>query len=113
MTDLGHAALGAWSGGRFLHYGVTLDDDRLVALLRPDDEIRTVVTADVYGEGEADRLVGRAIDGLERKLLHAERRVRIHEHRALRGPLVLRELLAGNYTKYSPGWKALAQDLFL
>jgi aryl-alcohol dehydrogenase-like predicted oxidoreductase len=66
MTDLGHAALGAWSGGRFLHYGVTLDDDRLVALLRPDEQIRTVVTADVYGEGEADRIVGRAIAGLER-----------------------------------------------
>jgi aryl-alcohol dehydrogenase-like predicted oxidoreductase len=66
MTDLGHTALGAWSGGRFLHYGVTLDDDRLVPLLRPDDRIRTVVTADVYGEGEADRLVGRAIAGLDR-----------------------------------------------
>ena len=66
MTDLGHAALGAWSGGRFLHYGVTLDDARLIALLRPDERVRTVVTADVYGEGEADRLVGRAIDGLER-----------------------------------------------
>jgi aryl-alcohol dehydrogenase-like predicted oxidoreductase len=66
MTDLGHAALGAWSGGRFLHYGVTLDDDRLVPLLRPDEQIRTVVTADVYGEGAADRLVGRAIAGLDR-----------------------------------------------
>jgi aryl-alcohol dehydrogenase-like predicted oxidoreductase len=66
MTDLGHAALGAWSGGRFLHYGVALDDDRLVPLLRPDTQIRSVVTADVYGEGEADRLVGRAIAGLER-----------------------------------------------
>jgi aryl-alcohol dehydrogenase-like predicted oxidoreductase len=66
MTDLGHAALGAWSGGRFLHYGVTLDEERLVALLRPDEQIRSVVTADVYGEGEADRLVGRAIAGLER-----------------------------------------------
>ena len=66
MTDLGLAALGAWSGGRFLHYGVTLDDDRLVSLLRPDEQIRAVVTADVYGEGEADRLVGRAIAGLPR-----------------------------------------------
>ena len=36
------------------------------ALLRPDERIRTVVTADVYGEGEADRLVGRAIAGLDR-----------------------------------------------
>jgi glycosyltransferase involved in cell wall biosynthesis len=54
-----------------------------------------------------------AIHALDCKRLHAETRVRIHEHRPLRGPLVLRELMAGNYAKYSPGWKALAQDLFL
>jgi glycosyltransferase involved in cell wall biosynthesis len=54
-----------------------------------------------------------AIDALERKLIHAERRVRIHERHTWRGPLILSELLAGNYVKYSPGWKALAQDLFL
>ncbi len=54
-----------------------------------------------------------AVNALDHKQLHAERRVRIHEHGTLRGPLVLRELLAGNYAKYSPGWKALAQDLFL
>jgi glycosyltransferase involved in cell wall biosynthesis len=54
-----------------------------------------------------------AIQSLGRKLLHAERRIRIHDHGALRGPLVLRECLTGNYAKYSPGWKALAQDLFL
>jgi glycosyltransferase involved in cell wall biosynthesis len=54
-----------------------------------------------------------AIHALDRKLLHAERRVRIHSHRALRGPLVLRELMSGSYAKYSLGWKALAQDLFL
>ena len=54
-----------------------------------------------------------AIEALERKLAHAERRVRIHRHGALRGPLVLRELFTGNYARYSPGWKAVAQDLFL
>jgi aryl-alcohol dehydrogenase-like predicted oxidoreductase len=54
-------ALGAWSGGRFLHFGEPLDDDRLVALLTPGDGIDTVLTADVYGQGEADVLVGRAI----------------------------------------------------
>jgi aryl-alcohol dehydrogenase-like predicted oxidoreductase len=54
-------ALGAWSGGRFLHFGEPLDDDRLVALLTPGDGIDTVITADVYGQGEGDVIVGRAI----------------------------------------------------
>ena len=38
-----------------MHFGVPLDDDRLAALLRPDERIRTVITADAYGAGEADR----------------------------------------------------------
>jgi len=59
-------ALGSWSGGRFMHFGEPLDDDRLVALLRPGDGIDTVITADVYGQGEADRIVGRALAGLDR-----------------------------------------------
>lgn len=54
-----------------------------------------------------------AIESLDRKLLHAEQRVRIRERVALRGPLVLRELLAGYYAKYPACWKALAQDPFL
>ncbi len=62
----GHVALGAWSGGRYLHYGEPLDDERLVRLLAPDDAIRTVLTADAYGAGEADTLVGRAIAGRPR-----------------------------------------------
>jgi aryl-alcohol dehydrogenase-like predicted oxidoreductase len=66
MTQLGHTALGAWSGGRFMHFGLPLDDDRYLALMRPDDRISTVVTADVYGTGEADRMVGRAVAGLRR-----------------------------------------------
>ena len=61
-----HTALGTWSGGRFMHFGVPLDDDRLVALLRPDERIRTVITADAYGAGEADRVLGRALGGLDR-----------------------------------------------
>jgi aryl-alcohol dehydrogenase-like predicted oxidoreductase len=66
MASHSHAALGAWSGGRFMHFGEPLDDERLIALLRPDEEIRTVMTADVYGEGDADRMVGQAIAGLDR-----------------------------------------------
>jgi aryl-alcohol dehydrogenase-like predicted oxidoreductase len=44
-----------------MRFGEPLDDDRLEALLRPGEGIDTVLTADVYGEGEADRLVGRAL----------------------------------------------------
>jgi aryl-alcohol dehydrogenase-like predicted oxidoreductase len=64
--DPTHTALGTWSGGRFMHYGTPLDDDRLLALMRPDERVRTVVTADVYGEGAADTLLGHALDGLDR-----------------------------------------------
>jgi aryl-alcohol dehydrogenase-like predicted oxidoreductase len=67
MSAPGHTALGAWSGGRFMHFGEPLDDDRLIRLLRPDRAIHTVVTADVYGAGEADLAVGRALDGLPRE----------------------------------------------
>ena len=66
MTEPDHVAVGTWSGGRFMRFGEPVDEDRLVALLRPGGGINTVVTADVYGEGEADRLLARALDGLER-----------------------------------------------
>jgi aryl-alcohol dehydrogenase-like predicted oxidoreductase len=67
MSDPGHVALGAWSGGRFLHFGEPIDEERLVALLTPGEGIDTVLTADVYGEGEADRVVGRAVAGAPRE----------------------------------------------
>jgi aryl-alcohol dehydrogenase-like predicted oxidoreductase len=59
-------SLGTWSGGRFMHFGEELDDERLLALYRPDERIQTVVTADTYGQGEADSLLGRALAGLPR-----------------------------------------------
>ncbi len=59
-------AIGTWSGGRFMHFGEPLDDVRLQALLRPGDGIDTVITADAYGAGEADRLLGKALAGVER-----------------------------------------------
>src|SRR5262249_18476954 len=40
--------------------------ERLAALLRPDARIDTVITADAYGAGEADALLGRALAGLDR-----------------------------------------------
>jgi aryl-alcohol dehydrogenase-like predicted oxidoreductase len=59
--DPGALAIGTWSGGRFMHFGEPLDDKRYLTLITPDDSINTVITADVYGEGEADRMLGRAL----------------------------------------------------
>ncbi len=66
MSELTHTAVGTWSGGRFMHFGEPLDDARLEALLRPGDGIATVLTADTYGQGEADTLLGRALTGVPR-----------------------------------------------
>jgi aryl-alcohol dehydrogenase-like predicted oxidoreductase len=60
-------AIGTWSGGAFMHFGVPLGEQRLEALLRPGEGIDTVITADAYGAGEADRALGRALRGLERE----------------------------------------------
>jgi aryl-alcohol dehydrogenase-like predicted oxidoreductase len=59
-------ALGSWSGGRYLRFGETIDEARLQGLLRPGRGIDTVLTADVYGEGEADSLLGWALGGIDR-----------------------------------------------
>jgi aryl-alcohol dehydrogenase-like predicted oxidoreductase len=61
------SAIGTWSGGRFMHFGEPLADERLEVLLRPGDGIDTVITADVYGEGAADELLGRALAGVDRE----------------------------------------------
>src|SRR5215216_4081573 len=66
MLDPTRTAIGTWSGGRFMYFGEPLDDERLAALLRPDDRIRTVMPADAYGAGEADALLGRALEGVAR-----------------------------------------------
>jgi aryl-alcohol dehydrogenase-like predicted oxidoreductase len=49
-----------------MHFGAPLDDERLIALITPDETIRTVITADAYGAGEADLMLGRAIHGRPR-----------------------------------------------
>jgi aryl-alcohol dehydrogenase-like predicted oxidoreductase len=61
------SAIGTWSGGRFMHFGEPLEESRLRALLRPGPGIETVLSADVYGEGEADRLLGEALRGVPRE----------------------------------------------
>lgn len=66
MPDPGHVAVGTWSGGRFMHFGEAISDERLQALLRPGDGIDTVITADTYGQGDGDRLLGRALEGVPR-----------------------------------------------
>ncbi|MCL2419989.1 MAG: aldo/keto reductase [Conexibacteraceae bacterium] len=60
-TDPTRTAIGTWSGGRFMHFGEPLDDDRFKALITPNTQIPTVLTADVYGTGEADIWLGRAL----------------------------------------------------
>jgi aryl-alcohol dehydrogenase-like predicted oxidoreductase len=64
--DPSQAAIGTWSGGRFMRFGEPLDDERFLALITPDEHIQTVITADVYGEGEADRMLGRALAAVPR-----------------------------------------------
>src|SRR5881396_839461 len=65
--DPTRTAVGTWSGGRFMHFGEALDDERFLALIRPGGEIDTVLTADTYGQGEADRLLGWALEGVDRE----------------------------------------------
>jgi aryl-alcohol dehydrogenase-like predicted oxidoreductase len=67
MLDPTATAVGAWSGGRFMHFGEPLEDERLLALLRPGNGIDTVITADAYGAGEADSVLGRALAGAQRE----------------------------------------------
>jgi aryl-alcohol dehydrogenase-like predicted oxidoreductase len=67
MRIPGHVAVGSWSGGRFMHFGEPIDEPRLEALLRPGGGVDTVLTADVYGQGAADELVGRALTGVARE----------------------------------------------
>jgi aryl-alcohol dehydrogenase-like predicted oxidoreductase len=67
MIDPGTSAIGTWSGGRFMHFGEPLEEARLLALLRPGEGIDTVISADAYGAGEADELLGRALAGVPRE----------------------------------------------
>jgi aryl-alcohol dehydrogenase-like predicted oxidoreductase len=66
--NLTRTAFGSWSGGRFMHFGEALDDERYINLVRRSYEkgTRTFVTADVYGGGRADSLLGEALKGIDR-----------------------------------------------
>ena len=66
--DLTRTAFGTWNGGRFMHFGEPLSDDRFLAVTRRAYEkgIRTFMTADVYGNGAADEMLARALEGFPR-----------------------------------------------
>ncbi|MBM3862790.1 MAG: aldo/keto reductase [Verrucomicrobia bacterium] len=61
-------AYGTWSGGRFMHFGETLGEGRFIGCIETAYEagIRSFVTSDVYGNGKADELLGRALRGIDR-----------------------------------------------
>src|SRR4051812_5233695 len=63
---LGHVAVGTWSGGRFMRFGEPIAEERLEALLRPGGGIASFMSADAYGAGAADELLGRALAGVPR-----------------------------------------------
>jgi aryl-alcohol dehydrogenase-like predicted oxidoreductase len=56
--DVTRTAFGSWNGGRFMHFGMKLDEERWVAMVRRawNAGIRTFVTADVYGGGAGRRI---------------------------------------------------------
>ncbi|HEX2387950.1 MAG TPA: aldo/keto reductase [Solirubrobacterales bacterium] len=62
----GPTAVGTWSGGRFMNFGEKVEESHLEELLHPGEGISTVITADTYGQGEADRMLGRSIAAAER-----------------------------------------------
>jgi aryl-alcohol dehydrogenase-like predicted oxidoreductase len=67
VREPGRAAIGTWSGGRFLRFGEAIAEQRLEVLLRPGEGIDTLLTADAYGQGEADRVLGRALTDVQRE----------------------------------------------
>jgi aryl-alcohol dehydrogenase-like predicted oxidoreductase len=66
VREPGRTAIGTWSGGRFLRFGEAIAEERLEALLRPGGGIDTLLSADAYGQGEADQVLGRALAGVPR-----------------------------------------------
>ena len=61
-------AYGIWSGGRFMHFGEVIGEERMQKLIRRayDQGVRTFMTADTYGKGAADDMMGRALSGIQR-----------------------------------------------
>ena len=68
FMDVTRTAYGTWSGGRFMHFGEPLSEERFIGVIQQAyrSGIRTFMTADVYGSGAADEMLGRALAGLPR-----------------------------------------------
>ena len=66
--DLTRTAFGTWSGGRYMHFGEKLDEERYLGLINRAYEkgARTFMTADVYGQGAADEMLARGLAGKPR-----------------------------------------------
>ena len=68
--DLTRTAFGSWSGGRFMHFGEALDDERYCALVRRsyDKGTRTFVTA-TSSRRPRDTLMGSGAERCAARLL--------------------------------------------
>jgi aryl-alcohol dehydrogenase-like predicted oxidoreductase len=66
--ELTRTAFGTWNGGRFMHYGQALTEAQFISAIQQAYEagIRSFVTADVYGAGRADDLLGEALKNTPR-----------------------------------------------
>ncbi|PYI86749.1 MAG: general stress protein [Verrucomicrobia bacterium] len=66
--DVTRTAFGTWSGGRYMHFGEPLSEERYLKVIQHAYQrgIRTFMTADVYSNGLADEMLGRSLAGLPR-----------------------------------------------
>lgn len=67
--NLTRTAYGTWSGGRYMHFGIPLDEERYIGAIQHAyrEGIRTFLTADTYGVGEADSMLGKALSDFPRE----------------------------------------------
>jgi aryl-alcohol dehydrogenase-like predicted oxidoreductase len=68
LMEITRTAFGTWNGGRFMHFGEPLEEERYLEVIQLAYQtgIRTFMTSDVYGNGEADSLLGKALKGIPR-----------------------------------------------
>ncbi len=68
IVQIGPAVFGMWSGGHFMHFGEDIGEENLKALVRQAYQkgIRTFMTADVYGNGKSDQMLGEALSEYDR-----------------------------------------------
>lgn len=66
--NLTRTAFGTWNGGRFMNFGIPIEEAHYAELIRRAYEkgVRTFMTADVYGSGAADEAIGKALAGIPR-----------------------------------------------